>query len=225
MTIISHSHRFIFIKARKVASSSLLVALGQYCSGQDIVTAPGDTEGYPNNARNDAGTVKTHTHPDVIRRMAGETAWESYTKVTAVRNPWDVAVSSLLWRYYRGGKRWNAHYTDQFRKAVDTRTIDPTDPEFKQHMFSVIESLPRNCNFYFADDGSARADVYLRYETLQPDYDALCQKLGLPQNTLPILKAQSRVPGWNYREFFDEELKTAVYDAAKRTIEYFDYSF
>ena len=37
--IISHSHKFIFIKSEKTAGTSVEAALSEYCSGEDVVTS------------------------------------------------------------------------------------------------------------------------------------------------------------------------------------------
>jgi len=224
VTIISHSHQFIFIKARKVASSSVLVALGKHCAGTDIVTAPGDTEGHPNSSINSIG-FKTHTAPEDIKRIVTPEQWQGYTKIACVRNPWDVAVSKLLWRFYRGGKRWNIQYSDSFQKAVQNQSINVKNPEYRNLLHTCINDLQQNCDFFFTADGVPNADVYLRFETLQDDFDALSDQLGLPRSQLPKLKSQSRATGWDYREFFDDDLEAAVYQAAKRTIDYFNYTF
>ena len=39
--IISHRHRFIYVKARKVAGTSVEVALAKHCGDADIVTPVG----------------------------------------------------------------------------------------------------------------------------------------------------------------------------------------
>jgi hypothetical protein len=224
VTIISHTRRFIFIKARKVASSSLLVALGRHCADPDIVTSPGDSEGYPDYAMNN-GALKTHMHPAKIRRLVTPDQWRDYTKITSVRNPWDVAVSSLLWRLYRGGGRWGITYSDVFRDAVRDKNIDPSDKEYRCHFENVLKDLPRNCDFYFDDDGNPYADVHLRYESLQHDFDRLCRRLGIPPSPLPHLKAQSRSADWSYRSFYDSYLRDRVGEIAHRTIDYFGYRF
>ena len=42
--IISHKHKFIFIKTRKTAGTSLEIALGSICGESDIITRLSDTE-------------------------------------------------------------------------------------------------------------------------------------------------------------------------------------
>lgn len=200
------------------------MTLGSYCGGADIVTAPDDTEGLPDNTRNATG-IRTHSHPDRIRRLVRPEQWRDYTKITCIRNPWDVTVSMMLWRYYRGGTGWNTSYSDTFHTAMTTRTLDVADPEYRGHMLACIRDLDRNCDFYFAPDGTPFADVHLRHENLQADFDALCDRLELPRQALPRLKSGSRGPGWDYRTFYDEELRDAVARAAARTIGHFGYRF
>jgi len=42
--IISHTRKFIFIKTKKTASSSMEVALGKYCEKEDVITPLTDIE-------------------------------------------------------------------------------------------------------------------------------------------------------------------------------------
>ena len=224
LTIISHSRRFIYIKARKVASSSLLVALGAHCSPDDIVTAPGDTEGFERRERNSAG-LKTHTAPADLRRIVTPEQWRSYTKIACVRNPWDGVISALFWRAHRRHKRQAPTYSEGFLQALAALTIDVADPEYRRHLLDAVDLARRNETFYFSDDGQAEADVYLRYENLQGDYDALCARLGMPTTTLPVLKGNARPQRLDYRPFYDDILRQTVAEAAPRTIAHFGYAF
>lgn len=233
MTIVSHSHRFIYVKARKVASSSVLLALGLHCSGDDIVVAPGRSEGLRDPSRNNSG-LRAHTHPTKIQQLISPQQWEDYTKITCVRNPWDMAVSMLLHRfsiekklaiYYRVQRKEFIGYSDRFRRAIADRSIDPSDPEYRWHMLACIDDLDRNIRSYFAPDGTPYADVHVRYETLQDDFNAACTDLGLPQQDLPRLKSHSRAPRWNYQDFYDNDLRAALARKASPITEYFGYEF
>jgi hypothetical protein len=224
MTIVSHTHRFIYIKARKVASSSLLVALGKHCRQPDVVMSPRDTEGLPEYAMNDAG-LRTHMHPVQIRNVASPEAYDVYLKVTCVRNPWDTLVSMLLWRVHRCGTRWGQTYTEGLLSAIAERRFDPSDPEHRRLLLSCANGLRQNVRFLFDPAGTLYADVHLRYETLQADFDVLCDRLGLPQSVLPRLKGQARPRGWNYRDFYDDSLRQAVAPITHPIAERFGYTF
>ena len=109
MTIISHRHKFIFIKPRKVAGSSLQVSLAQWCGEGDVISDGGivfrpgvDTDDFRappvRNAGGDGacGYVQQHALPDVIRAKVGARVWDEYFKLTVARNPWDLFVS-MYW--------------------------------------------------------------------------------------------------------------------------------
>ena len=117
--IVSHAHRFIFLKPRKVAGTSIEVALAPFCGPQDILTPVTDFvpgvghEVYEQPHRNDDGCYN-HMLPREIARELDQrgqaAAWRGYRKVTVVRNPWDMLVSQFYWQQtyqpaVRGG-RW-----------------------------------------------------------------------------------------------------------------------
>lgn len=223
MTIVSHTHRFIFIKPRKVASTSLLMALGAQCRPPDIVTAPTRTEGLIDTAMNDTG-FRTHMHPLEIRSLIAPEVYDSYLKVTCVRNPWDLVVSMLLWRF-RLHQDEGARISEPLREALFAGKVDTTDPEYQRHVQHCISRLRQNMGYWFAPDGTPIADVYLRFETLQADFDAFCDRLSLKRATLPHMKSGSRPADGHYRSFFDAALAEAVATAAEPAIRAFGYAY
>ncbi len=118
MVIVSHKHKFIFIRPRKVGGTSLSIALEPSLGPSDVqVFAPperrslagvdGD-DSLRGHASKNVGVLhlrdrgKPHLLPSTIRHAFGEDVWRRYFKFTIVRNPWDWFVSlHVYWmRWY-----------------------------------------------------------------------------------------------------------------------------
>lgn len=124
--ILSHRHRFIFIKTEKTAGTSIEIALSRVCGPEDVITFLAHPEdralkaslgpGY-RNAQHDLVPLSKHTPLDLaqavarrrllrfenhmgaadIRRFVDPEVWESYFKFCVERNPWDKVVSAYWW--------------------------------------------------------------------------------------------------------------------------------
>lgn len=69
---------------------------------------------------------------------------------------------------------------------------------------------------------SGRVDTFLRFETLQDDFDALARRLDIPAAPLPVRNKSERMP---YRECYDAKLRRFVEDRHAHEIRVGGYSF
>jgi hypothetical protein len=90
--IISNYAKFIFIKTRKTAGSTLEKLLYPYLSNLDVCTGS-ERDGVP--SLNET-TGKGHLHWLDIKQRYPE-QFDNYWKFTIERNPWDKVVSSYYW--------------------------------------------------------------------------------------------------------------------------------
>lgn len=124
--IISHKHKFIFIKTRKTAGTSLQEALDRICGPDDIMTPTGisDQTYRPRNYRGVVNPLpyllakpRQHRKRRILKRtVTGERIfdhmylselmtlpeaqnWSGYFKFCVERNPWDKTVSRYFWKY------------------------------------------------------------------------------------------------------------------------------
>lgn len=227
--IVSHEHKFIFVKTCKTASSSIEQALSAVCGPDDIITpAREDLE--------DARTVKAQNwriqhplvpkrpwlkrllrrperyyHPSVgfyehipawrIRAYLGEDVWNSYFKFSFERNPWDRQVS---WYHYK-----TRHLTEK--------------PSFSRFMAKPRRAFIKNYEIY-SIEGEIALDHVGYYENLGAEFAAVVDRLGLSGKvTLPRTNASTH--DGNYRPIYDDRTRALVSDWYGREIRAFGYEF
>ena len=226
--IVSHRHKFIFLKTRKTAGTSVEVALSRFCGDRDILApiAREDEEirrylGYrgPQNFHipllkykpaNWAGLVlerrrpkyRNHMRAARVRSLVGEKVWNSYYKFCFERNPWDKAISLYYWRTKHQKPR-------------------PTLLEFLQ---SVSTSALSNLHIY-SIDGEVAVDYVGLYEDLDFELEKLAARLKLPGRIeLPKAKSNYREDKRNYRELMGPYEAEIVAKACAREAALFGYS-
>jgi hypothetical protein len=206
--ICSHRHRFVFVKTRKTAGTSLEIALSRHCGPDDIVTriSPADEElraaagGVP--PQNDDTSPSSYAHMGARRvvKVIGRETWDDYFTFAVERNPFDVVASS--WRY----SARKPSFTKSFAEFVRTpRRLD---------RLALNERLYRM-------DGQVVVDRVYRYEELPAAVEDLSQRLGLDLD-LPHAKQGS---GPHYRELYGPGDAEIVAERFRRTIREFGYEF
>lgn len=241
--IICHRYRFIFLKTRKTASSSVEIALSRACGPGDVVTPLVEHLGEEDLRRREGGygpcgDLKAwHEHRGFrewrrlltrgqrARRFAGlATAgalrtrlppeiWDAYAKVSIERNPWDRAVSRYWWNKYR----WE-------------RKGDWQCPNLAEFLAYLEKEKPEQMSNWptYAIDGEVVADHMLLYESLSQDLEGLRQKLGIAEDiALPAKAAKSgfRSEKRHFSEVMTEKARAIVDRACRREIDYFGYRF
>ncbi len=172
--IVSHRWKFIFVKTRKTAGSSIERFLLPHLGPDDVVrgvearNADGRFNPLPElashpdraNARltleQCARGVRYYQHMPAwrLRNRVGTTLWDEYTTFCFERNPWDKLVSFYYWRN--------------------------KDPEHRPPFEQWVRSTPnlRAWDQYAIDDRVA-VDEVGRYETLEVDLAAILGRIGL----------------------------------------------
>lgn len=203
--LISHSHRFIYIKTKKTAGTSVEVVLQRYCLPAGI-----EVSEKTDAIVSDAGVVGARLFegpltPDWYNHMpaleiadkVGPEIWNRYTKLCVVRNPWDKLVS---WYYYHNADRATSMTAPQI--AADFRRWLP-------------DHLMTDAHLYRHVDGRLAVDFVLRFESLASDLAEAFRRLGIedPPPPLPRLKGgYRRHPDGlrNYRDYYDAPTQKMV---------------
>jgi hypothetical protein len=230
--IISHEHRFIFLKTKKTAGTSIELALSQLCGPDDIIPpitesdealrAPGSeprnwrVHGWWQSKRpllkrrwlkvgpQDYGFYNHMPAAEARALLDDDKVWRSYFKFAFDRNPWDRQVSAYHFRYRR------------------RRTPPPTLAEFLQD-----DKRARLNNYeIYSLDGEPCVDFLGRFETLEKDFRHVLGEIGLKfDHALPRAKSGIRTNGKHYRDYYDDHTRKVVGDWYAREIKLLGYSF
>lgn len=224
--IISHRHKFIFIKTRKTAGTSLQYALASICGDEDIVTPTGiaspdykprNYQGFFNPVPYLLGAYDMHRKSHCIRRLAlrqrihdhmflrelldlkESEAWRGYVRFCVERNPWDKVVSRYHWKY---------------RQRSD-------QPDFEN--FVATDRLVSDFEMYSLD-GNLAADVVLKYEELPDALNIIEKRIGVRIPSLSGANSWTRKDR-EFRAIYTPASRAMVASKFAREIAAFGYSF
>ena len=161
--IISFKHKFIFMKTRKTAGSSIQAALSKICGEEDIIT--GSNYDLKTNILDESHTAgrnidkffTNHPHPLMsdVKDFLGKNTWNSFFKFAFVRNPFDVAISRYFWNVK--GKNQNVEdcSVEGFRKWILTYCSDNA-------VFGPAEFYTNDlAHLYTCSDGGYANGIYI----------------------------------------------------------------
>ncbi|MGY8779204.1 MAG: sulfotransferase family 2 domain-containing protein [Longimicrobiales bacterium] len=207
--IISHRHKFIFLKPRKVAGTSVEVALGRHCGDEDIITPIGsfnaawDQDDYVHRGKTWPGYTR-HAPLKQVRAQIGSSIWDQYFKFSIVRNPWDLVVSQYHWATRAGASdRTLVEALSRFltRPTRLRRNLlifgrwlgfDVQKISFEFFATYMLGYYPLNRHYYFDHSGRVALDHVIRYENLESGFREVCELIGIPASDLPSLKSKLR---------------------------------
>jgi len=227
--IVSHAHKFIFLKTKKTAGTSIELALSELCGPEDVISPLTAIDEAKRAGKRGAQNWKRHgwwdsprplfkrrwfkfTTADYgfynhmpaaeARALIDDHVWRSYFKFAFERNPWDRQVSFYHHRY-RGEKE---------------------PPPFSRFMHQDRAARLNNYDIY-AIDGTVAVDFVGRYERLEEDLTLALGRVGVALPALPRAKGTFRLTKVPYREYYDDETRELVRDWYAREIALLDYEF
>lgn len=224
--IISHRHKFIFIKTRKTAGTSIELMLSRLCGPDDIITPLGMEDkfrptvetGAPRNFNiplkfySKTELLKRvlyrreykehHVASDLVNRVDPD-VWASYYKFAFDRNPFDKVVSYYYWRsghqQFRDIRRW-----------IDSGGVD------------WLNSFDA-----YSINNRVVVDKVFKYEKLDSSLEELTLRLGLNHRLkMPEYKAKgTQRQKTGYRDLIDHDTRRLLEVMYARELAYLQYSF
>jgi hypothetical protein len=228
--ILSHKHKFIFIKTAKTAGTSIEVFLSKHCGSTDILTPieppieghqPRNYEGFINpipeilerpgkiftalrHLITSRETFYRHMPALEVRKRVPRAVWNSYFNFCVERNPWDKVLS---------------HYHMHAAREGGSLSLDE---------YLGRGRFPINYFRYTNRCGTRiLVDRILRYENLAAELSQVFSQLNIPFNgTLGVsAKSEYRSDRRLYQQVFNDSQRRIVEKAFAKEIELHGYHF
>lgn len=224
IVLVSHKHRFVFLKTTKTASTSTELFFQPACmppgtgdldwnashkqkqalvSETGIVGARGRQSGKE--------TFYSHMPPKEIIQSLGQATWDDYFRFANVRNPWDKLASHFFFK-------------------TEWRRADGSVPETSALVEEIevfVDGYRRPLVEAFLSPGGPNISDVIRYEQLADDIMRIADIVGFAGGIeLPRLKVNSR-PGQfrDFRSLFSGVARDRVSNLFADWIETYGYRF
>lgn len=219
MVLVSHDRGFVFLKTRKTAGTSIEMLLEPFCAPKGHVV----TEATP-CLRSRTGIVgrrilpaperkyfrrffrdwRNHMAAIHVAQWLGPRRWNSYVKVSSVREPFDRMVSAFHW---------------------EKPTLDP-ERSVQEQFREYLRGKWPNDDVIVSIDGKIVVDHFIRFESIREDLAELCTRIGLEidLSNLPHAKDhKARRMAKPIDAYYDDETIQIVRHRMAWVFDNFDY--
>jgi len=205
--IISHKHRFIFIKTNKTAGTSIEIALSKFCGPDDIITPITEEDeklraslGY-RGPQNHEGFYNHISAKEIKERIDGK-VWNEYYKFCVERNPWERYISFYFFKN-----------KNEPRPDINAYVDDKAVQRLKQYGY-----------YNYTIDGEIVVDKICLYENLASDLEEVSEHIGLPEPLrLPNAKGGFRKDRRPYTEILNRHAQERIAEIFQEEIALFNY--
>jgi hypothetical protein len=219
--LISHLHRFIYLKTMKTAGTSVEIYFERFCVDPTV--------GFEERHRRDQEVSKWgiigcrqrpiegqtwyhHLPAAGVRQLVGPEIWTSYYKFCVIRNPYDKVVSAFWF--------W---LTPKAREELQEADFEVVQSRFAKWVRDA--QLP-NDRSVFLIDGNPAVDRFVRFETLDTDLEGVCKDLALAwtPSALRRYKSGLRLRPEHFSRYYSPATSERVSAAYAWEIQYFGYA-
>lgn len=218
--IVSHSHRFIFLRTEKTASTSLTSALETILDESDVIyrTFSGQWKKLmpvsPGGLKRKLPIVfGLHPHATArqARQVLGKRIFDSYFKFSVERDPWDRQLSLYSHRIYKEEK---------------SKSLTDFDRDMKNWLWRTRYYTRLNNWAIYAIGNQIVADKVIKFNELETGLEQVFRELGIDGSI--VLPHKRRSPSGDrlaYENYYSHETKDRVANWYKKEIENFGFEF
>ena len=193
--IVNHQYRFVFLPIPKTAGTSISAALQS--KGKPYILGP------------------------TRHRVAAELIPPEYFVFTFVRNPFDRLLSYYSFRH---GEPRTAH---RYSIHPDERKIGFTEWLERLDEFASWPRINREFNLAIKPQWEivGRIPHFVgKYESLQRDFDHICQRIDMPASEVPLLN-KTTTKNKHYAEVIDKPARALIESRYGIDLETYGYEF
>jgi len=206
--IISNKHQFVFVAIPKTATHAIRFALRKHLDEKmdwEQATLFVNNKKLPFESLAKLGTG--HITCLEIHPFLGEETWRKYFKFTIVRNPYDRFISFCFFMN-REDITFKKNARERMKRILKNKKVHRNLWFIPQH------------HFITDNNGELMVDFVGKYENLVNAHQHICNKMGIPSEQLPRI---NRSIHNNYTEYYDDELRQAVFEFYHQDFELLGY--
>tara|TARA_R110000796_G_scaffold43431_4_gene106754 strand:- start:4055 stop:4651 length:597 start_codon:yes stop_codon:yes gene_type:complete len=196
--MIIHNYNLVIITPPKTGSVSIAEALKDHLSVDKWLDQSSDCFDFV-----EKGHQKLSKHNSIHDYMEYV---DSYYIVGCVRNPFERMVSWWLW----------------FKKPTPYRMDNISFCDFVSNKGNHIKFADINQVDFLSINGKCLADDWIRFESLNSDFNRICTKASLGTHILPH---RNKTNHKHYTEYYDDTTREIVTKKYQKDIDYFGYEF
>ena len=226
--LINFEKKFIYIRPHKVGSTSFMHFLTNNQDSSKFVNYQyfrfnGKIAYYKDGAALDR-LGYAHAPLKLIKQTVSEELFNSYSKVSSIRNPYTQTVSLFLFHKLRltrllANKQF-ANLLIQKPKAALRLVV--LSSELKFLWYEYLKKLTPYST-YIESDGKLICDDYIRVENYDEDLKSFCSKYGYVYQNNKKLNVNKRSSKEAYERFLDKKSIDIIKSKFKNIFDRFDY--
>jgi len=245
--IISHKHKFIFLKTRKTASTSIEIFLSQHCDKDDIFTPIGEGEDirkeqniFPQNYfKHELSAKILFLMKNTSKPLHPFLKKSSYLR--ALKRPNQKFGEHMLGYEVReniGEEIWNSYYKFCFERNPWDKLVSNyfwnknakkkvDEISFNDYLKTDVGKAFREYNYsIYTYQDEVIVDFVGKYENLKDDLLKVCNKIGIDfDGELPKAKSKYRPKEHHYSYYYNDKTRELIRNHFKKEIELHGYSF
>lgn len=229
--IISHKHKFIFLRTKKTAGSSLEIHLSQFCGDNDVITVD-DTEA--ELMKKERGVFSRNYELPILEYRLSD--WKILLRTLSkkkIRHKYSNHMTAYDLKKLLSKKIWDSYFIfcferNPYEKAVSAYLYHIKTHDLNIHNYSFEEFLNKHDyyrNFHrYTIDNEIAINVF-EYKNINKEIEKFLNKLGIENHPpIPQAKAHQRKRK-HYSKFYSNSTKIIVEKNCIQEFHQFKYEF